>query len=235
MSSPVRSKACSVGAAERRQQHREVERQALVRAVEGLVEELALLDPLDVGAEDRADAALTEQRLGPGLAGGQEAALAEDHAADAEVAELVLVGQVDDLGQVAHPGRAELVLDVEGVLECCSLAGAGAVAHADDQPLRLAGAEPVDDLVERGRGLDGVTGGADRPGVAVRSEAGCGLEVELGAGRVDQVVVADQLVSHPTAPGRCARRPPLAEGPRRRPRATSATAFAWAKVIFWRR
>jgi hypothetical protein len=104
MSSPVRSKACSFGAAERRQQHREVERQALVRAVEGLVVELALLDPLDMGAENRAHAALTEERLGPRLAGGQETALAEDHATDPEVTELVLVGEVDDLGQVAHPG-----------------------------------------------------------------------------------------------------------------------------------
>ena len=49
---------------------------------------------------------------------------------DAEVTELVLVGQVDDLGEVAHAASAQLVLDVEGVLERSALAGAGAVTRA---------------------------------------------------------------------------------------------------------
>ena len=106
------------------------------------------------------------------LRGGLEALLGEGQPADAEVAELVLVGQVDDVGQVAHAGLAQLVLDVEGVLEGRALAGAGAVAHADDEGLALALLHACSiDACERGRGLDGVTGGAHRVGVAVGTEA----------------------------------------------------------------
>ena len=55
--------------------HGEIERQRVLRAVEGLVVDLARLDPLDVRAQDRLHPALAEQRLRPDLAGGQEALL----------------------------------------------------------------------------------------------------------------------------------------------------------------
>ena len=78
----------------------------------------------DVRAEDRLDAALTEQlhRVHSSLA-GLEPLLVEDHAVDAEVAERRLVGQVDDAGEISHAGFAQLVVDVEDVLERRTLAG----------------------------------------------------------------------------------------------------------------
>ena len=120
---PVPVIGLQVRAPERRQQHGEVEGKGVVPAVEGLVVDLARLDPLDVRAQDGLDPALTEQRLGPDLAGGQVSLLLEHHPADAEVTQLVLVAQVDHVGEVPQPAGAQLVLDVEGVLERRALAG----------------------------------------------------------------------------------------------------------------
>ena len=108
MSSPVAVEGLQVGAAKGRQEHGEVERQAALRAVELLVVDDAGVDPLDVGSQDGPHAALAKERLGPHLAGGLEAVLGEGHAPHAEVAEFVLVGEVDDVGQVAHAALREV-------------------------------------------------------------------------------------------------------------------------------
>ena len=108
--------------------------------------------------------------------------------------EVVLVGQVDDVGQVADAGLAHLVLHVEGVLEGGTLAGAGPVPHADHEDLAFALLHLVDRRLEGCRRLGGVARGAHRVGVAVRPESRRGAEVELRAGGVDQVVVVQFAV-----------------------------------------
>ena len=114
------------------------------------------------------------------------------HAAHAEVAELVLVGDPDDLGPVAHLAGAQLELEVDDVLEGGALAGAGAVADTDEEAFALPAAHPVDQLVERRRGLRRVLRRADREAVAaLRAEALGLVEAQLRAGRVDQEVVRD--------------------------------------------
>ena len=157
-----------VYAAEGRQEHGEVERQRVGGAVQLLVVDDALLDAGHVRPGDGPDAPLAEEGLGPQLRGGLESLLGERQPTDAEVAQLVLVGQVDDVGQVAHPGLAYLVLDVEGVLEGCALARARPVAHADDQGLVLALLHLGDRCLQRGRRLGGMARGAHREGVAIR-------------------------------------------------------------------
>ena len=179
---------------ERRQQHGEIEGQGIAGTVQGLVVDLARFDPLDVSAQDRLHPALAEQRLGPDLAGGQEALLPEHHPADAEVAQLVLVAQVDDVGQVPQPAGAQFVLDVEGVLERGALAGAHPVPDPDDQGLPLPGAQLADHPVECPRRLHRVPGSAHRQRVPVRSQPRGGGEVQLRPGGVDQVVVAQPLL-----------------------------------------
>jgi len=64
--------------------------------------------------------------------------LGEGKSTDAEVTEFILVGQLDDVGQVPHAGLAYLVLDVERVLERRALAGAGPMPHPNDEYLMLA-------------------------------------------------------------------------------------------------
>ena len=153
----------------------------------------ALVDLVHVSAEDRLDAALLVERLGPQLARRDEAALLEVQPTDAEVAELVLVGEVDDLGVGPNTARPELVFDVEGVLERGAFARARAVADTDHEGLLLAGLELGDDLFELACCFLGMAIRADRHRVPVRSESGGRGEVELGPRRVDEVVVLDLL------------------------------------------
>jgi hypothetical protein len=115
------------------------------------------------------------------------------HAAHAEVAQLVLVGDPDDLRLVAHLAGSQVEFEVDDVLERRSFAGAGAVADADEEALPLTAAHSLDRLVERGRGLEGVLDGADRQAVAIWAET-CGLvEAQPRPGGVDQEVVPDFL------------------------------------------
>ena len=65
------------------------------------------------------------------------------------------------------------------------------MAHPDDQGLPLPGPQLPDHRVQRLGGLLGVPGRADRQRVPVRPQARGGGEVQLGPGRVDQVVVTD--------------------------------------------
>ena len=183
-----------VDPAKRREEHGEVECQRVHGAVQLLVVHDALFDAGDVGTGNGPDPPLAEQRLGPQLRRGLEALLGEGEPAHAEIAELVLVGQVHDVGQVAHPGLAYLVLDVEGVLEGGALARACPVAHAHDQGLLLALLHLGDRCLECGGCLDSVARGAHGLRVAVRTQAWRGPEVELGSGGVDQVVVGQFAV-----------------------------------------
>ena len=124
-------------------------------------------------------------------------------------AQFVLVAQVDHVGQVPQPAGAQLVLDVEGVLERRALAGAHPVPHPDDQGLPLPGPQLPDHAVQRPRRLHRVPGRAHRQGVPVRSQPRGGGEVQLRPGGVDQVVVAQPLAARPPGPGgwtRCPRR-----------------------------
>ena len=87
------------------------------------------------------------------------------------------------------------MFDVERVLERGALAGAGAVPGADDQDLTLPGLQPGNGGVQLAGRLHRMVGGADRDGVAaVRAEPLGGLELQLGAGRVDEEVVVDSLL-----------------------------------------
>ena len=160
----------------------------------------ALLDAHDVGPGDRSDPSLPKERLGPQLGRCLKPLLGEGQTIDAEVPELVLVGQVHDVGQVTDTGLAHLVLDVERVLEGRSLAGTGPVAHPDDEDLTFALLHPLDRRLEGRRRVDCVARGAHRVGVAVGPESGSGTEVELRAGGVDQVVVVQLAVL--ASPGR---------------------------------
>ena len=162
----------------------------MLLAVEGLVADQAVLDLLDMCTEDRLDAAFAEQRPGPQLARGLKSLILEDHPVDPEVAELGLVGQVDQPRPVPNPGLAQFVIDVEDVLERGALAGTGPVTHPDHQGLLFAGGEPLDDVPQPGRRLEGVVSGADGDGVTVGAEARRGLEPKAWAGGVDEVVVA---------------------------------------------
>ena len=191
---PVGVVGVEINAAERRQQHGEVEEQRVRRTIHLLVVDDALLDARDVGPGDRADPTLSEERLGPQLGRRLESPLGEGQPADAEVPELVLVGQVDDVGQVTDTGLAHLVLHVERVLEGRSLAGTGPVPHPDDEDLAFTILHPLDRSLEGRRRVDCMARGAHRVGVAVGSESGSGTEVELRAGRVDQVVVVQLAV-----------------------------------------
>jgi len=184
-----------VGTAERRQEHREIEREVVLGAVDLLVMQEAGLDLGAGGAQNRAHLALAEQRRRPQFGGGLEALLGEDQAADAEVAELGLVGEVDDLRVVPDARLAQRVVEVEGVFERGALARARAVARADDEAHRPAALELLDGGGQLLGGLGGVRGGAHREGVAgVRAETLGGSEVELRAGGVDEVVVLDRFL-----------------------------------------
>ncbi len=115
------------------------------------------------------------------------------HAADAEVAQLIFVSEVDDVGEVTHTGLPQLVFDIEGVLKCRALTGAGAVPDADNQALSLTCFQFGGDTFERLRSLNGVAGSAHRVGVTVRTKSWGGSEIQLRASRVDEVVVADAV------------------------------------------
>lgn len=92
---------------------------------------------------------------------------------------------------ISARSRTPAVRRVCSTLNACPFAGGGAVADADDQPLVLTGVEPIYHVAQRFGGLGGMRGSADRPGMSLRAEAGCGGEVQLGAGGIDQVVVGE--------------------------------------------
>ena len=122
------------------------------------------------------------------------------HAAHAEVAELVLVGDPGDLGAVAHAAVAQLELEVDDVLERGALARAGAMADADQEAALLPAAHPLDLLIERRRGLRRVLRQADRQAVAAVGPEPLGLvEAQRRPGRVDQEVVARPSTRVPSA------------------------------------
>ena len=133
----------------------------MLASVEGLVDEAALVDSLDGSTGNGFDAAFTEEGFGPQLGSRHEAVLLETHSADAEVAEFVFVGDVDNFAQVAHTGFAQFELDIEGVFEGGALTGAGAVASADDEALGLARFGGLDDLLQFLLSLIRVIGGAN--------------------------------------------------------------------------
>ena len=199
---PVGVVGVEIHPAERREQHGEVEEQRVRRTIQLLIVDDALLDARDVGPGDRPDPTLTEERLGPQLGRRLEPPLGEGQPADAEVPELVLVGQVDDVGQVADTGLAHLVLHVERVLEGRSLAGAGPMPHPDDEDLTFTVLHPLDRCLEGRRHVDRMARGAHRVGVAVGSESGSDTEVELRAGGVDQEVVVHLADARRHGPGR---------------------------------
>jgi hypothetical protein len=76
-----------------------------------------LVHPAHVCAGDPVDTALGEQGLGEQVAGHDVAAALQVHAAHAEVAQLVLVGDPDDLRLVAHLAGSQLEFEVGDVLE----------------------------------------------------------------------------------------------------------------------
>jgi len=163
-----------------------------VRAVELVVVDDPLVDAGHRSTGDRLDAAFAVQGLGPQLAGGAEAVLFELHPSHAEVAQLVLVGEAGQLDLVAHPRRTQLVVHVEGVLKRGTLARAGPVAHADDDPLGLAGLAGFSDLAQLG--VRRVRGGAHGHVVSgVQAKTRGRAVVQFGARRVDDVVVAEFL------------------------------------------
>ena len=193
MSPPVAVVGAQPDAGKWRQQHGEVELLLALRPVQGLVPDPVLVHLLHVGAGDPVDAALGEQRLGEQAARHDVAAALELHAAHAEVAELVLVRDPDDLRLVPHLARPQLELEVHRVFERGSLTGAGAVADADQEALPLAAPHPLHRLVERGGGRDGVLGRAHGQAVVLRAESLGLVEAEPWPGGVDQEVVRNLL------------------------------------------
>src|SRR5665213_417269 len=143
------------------EEHGEVERQRVVGAVQLLIVHDAFLDASHVGTSDGPDPPFPEERLGPQLRRGLEPLPGERQPTDAEVAQFVLVGQVHDVGKLAHAGLANLVFDVERILEGGTLARARPVPHADHQYLALALLHLGDRCLERGGCLDGVRELAD--------------------------------------------------------------------------
>ena len=94
------------------------------------------------------------------------------------------------------PRRAQLELEVDDVLERGALAGAGAVADADEEATPLAPAHPLDLLVERRRRLRRMLGQADGEAVAAVGAEPLGLvEAQRRPGRVDE-----EVVGHPRSP-----------------------------------
>ena len=86
--------------------HGEIERQRVLRAVEGLVVDLARLDPLDVA---RRIAFTPRSRNSDSVQTWLEdrkPCCPEHHPADAEIPQLVLIAQIDHVGQVAPPAGA---------------------------------------------------------------------------------------------------------------------------------
>ena len=116
----------------------------------------SLLDARYVGPGDRSDPSLPEQGFCPELRRRLEPLLGEGQPTDAEVTEFVLVGQIDDVGQLPDTGLAHLVLHVERVLEGRALAGAGPVPHPDDEDLAFAPLHPGDRPLKRRRRVDGM-------------------------------------------------------------------------------
>jgi hypothetical protein len=111
---------------------------------------------------------------------------------DPEVAELELVGEVDDLGELTNSRGPQLVVDIEDVLEGRALTRARAMAHADNEGLTASGPQHLDDLGERSGRLGRVPGGADRPRVAtIGPQALGGPEVQPRSGGVDEIVVPE--------------------------------------------
>gem|GEM_PF-5589937 len=129
--------------------------------------------------------ALAEQGLHPRFARDPLSTRGGGHAGHAEVAQLVLGGEVDNLGQVAHAGVLKFLLHGERVLEGGALTDAGAVTDAHDKGLRGACLESGDDLGKPGGGIHCIAGRAHRHGeTGIQAEAGRSLEVELGPGGV---------------------------------------------------
>ena len=193
MSAPCAVVRPQADAGKWRQQHGEVELLLALRSVQGLVPDPVLVHLLHMGAGDPVDAALGEQRLGEQAARHDVAAALELHAAHAEVAELVLVRDPDDLRLVPHLARPQLELQIHRVLERRSLTGAGAVADADQEALPLAAAHPLHRLVQRGGGRDGVLGRAHGQAVVLRAESLGLVEAEPWPGGVDQEVIRNLL------------------------------------------
>jgi hypothetical protein len=115
------------------------------------------------------------------------------HAAHAEVAEFVFVGDPLDVGPVAHAARPQFELEVDRIFEGRAFAGAGAVAGADEKALPFAAPHPLDAGIEGAGGLGGMRVGAHRETVAAWAKARRGAEVQFRAGGIDEEVVADLL------------------------------------------
>ena len=149
------------------------------------------LDPLHVGRHDRLHPPLAEERGRECLAGRHAPGVAEVHAVHPEVAEALLIRDVDDLGPVSHALLHELVLNIERVFECGPLTGAGSVPHPDEKGLALPLLQFLHDPLETLRCLGGMPRRADRPRVAIRAQARRRTEVQLGTGGIDEVVVLE--------------------------------------------
>jgi hypothetical protein len=135
---------------------------------------------------------LDHQRFGKGLAVGDVAAALDMHAAHAEVAQLVFVADPDDARHVAHAGLAQNMIHVVDIFERGALAGAHAVARADDDGFAFAGFQGVDDVLEFCIGFQRVTCGAHGYRMAVfRTQPGGRAKIQFRPGGIHQVIVSD--------------------------------------------
>ncbi len=156
--------------------------------------DLARLDLGDGRAGDPFHAALDHQGFGEDLAARDVAAAMDMDAAHPEVAELVLVADPNEPRLVADTRLAQRMVDVVDVFEGRPLAGTHAMPGADDKGPGRAGLHLRDHFLQMFVGLLRMVRGADREAIAtVRPEARGRTEVQLGAGRVDQIVVFDRI------------------------------------------
>ena len=176
---------------EGRQQHGHIEALLPLLPVQEFHRKPASLDALDMGLADPSDPPLGEQGFGEDIAGSHVAVLPDVDAAHTEIAELVFIGQVGDVGLVAHPAGPQFELEVHQVLEGRSLAGAGAMPRTDQEPLPVPLLHAGHRLVQGLRSLQRMRRRAYGQAVALGAEPRRGLEGQLGSGGIDQVVVRD--------------------------------------------
>ena len=122
---------------------------------------------------NRTDSPLMEERFHPVRTRHSTTPVFELHSADTEIAKLGLIGEVHEVGEVAHTGLAKLMIHIERIFEPRTLAGARALAGAHDECLALPLTQAFNHLLQLPRCLDRMIRCAHAQRVSgVRAQAG---------------------------------------------------------------
>ena len=125
---------------------------------------------------------------------GRDISIAADECAiHAEVAQLIFIGQENDLGFVPYAMLPQFEFQVHHILERCSLARTHAVAGSDHKAAAFSLFHSIDQREERFGRFYSVIRRADRYGVFARPQPFRSSKVQFGTSRIDQIVIGNRF------------------------------------------